>query len=192
MSTDPIKEKLSRWSLERVEFLLGHVEGFIDDEHKEVRARSKEFVVQSGLEKVQSLVTNSPSDPELPGRVLERLSAFFEAGLLLQRGPSEDLANWWVTDIFWRGNLFHLELKDQIMANHLVQDMAPLQVNKSQAQKILQALKLDFMVLGQEANAFLLKPTPSSAYVLISELPNPWLMDHVGAAHRLINKAFAY
>lgn len=190
--SDPIKEKITRWSLERVQFLLGHLEGFIDEDMKEIRARSKEFVAQGDLEKVQSLVTTSPSDPELPLNVLDRLSAFFEAGFLLQRGPSEDGANWWVTDIFWRGTVFHLELKDQIQANHLVQDMAPLQVNKSQAQKILRALKLDFLVLSAEANAFLVKPTPSTSYVLVSQLPNPWLMDHVGAAHRLINKAFAY
>lgn len=192
MTTEPIKEKITRWSLDRVQFLLGHLEGFIGEEHSEIRDRAKTFAAQGGLENVENLVTAGPSDPDLPGQVLERLSVFFEAGLLIQRGPSVNKANWWCTDLFWRGNVFHLELDDQVQANHLMQEMAPLQVHKAQAQKILSALKLDFLVLGQDASAFLIKPTPAASFVLISELPAPWLIDHVGAAHKLINKAFNF
>ncbi len=54
------KESLSRWSLERVQFVLGHLEEFIDDDAKEMRERSKNFVAQTGLEKWKPLPAVTP------------------------------------------------------------------------------------------------------------------------------------
>src|SRR4051812_8700950 len=115
--TQLISEKIGRWSLERVRFLLSHIEDFIDDEDRQVRERARSFVSLGGLDQIETLIDADPSDPLLPHRVLDRLSAFFDAGLLLQRSPAEESGNWWTTDLFCRGNLFHLELKDQILAN---------------------------------------------------------------------------
>jgi hypothetical protein len=187
-----MKETLRRWSLERVQFLLAHVEDFIDDDEKDLKERARNFVSESGLDKIEKLVEADPSDPHLPGRVLEKLSHFFEAGLLLQRGPAQENANWWATDLFWRGNLFHLELQDQVQANRLVPEMPPLQVSKAPAEKTLKLLNLQFLAPAGEADAYLIKPTPTLAFVLISNLAAPWSVDHVANAHRLVNKCFIY
>jgi hypothetical protein len=190
---DAIQDKLSRWSLERVKFLLAHIEGFIEnDDDKNLIQRAREFTPATDLTTVQSLVEANPSDPRLPTLVLEALAPFFESGLLLQRSPAADSSHWWATDLFWRGNTFHLELADQVRANHLVPEMTPLQVHRSPAAKMLDALKLQFLAQKNDADAYLLRPTPTVAYVLMSNLGAPWSPDHLTQAQRLINKCFIY
>jgi|GEM_PF-1319542 len=186
------KDGLTRWSLERVQFVLSHIEDFIDDESQEMRERAKNFVAQTGLEKVQALAGCDPQEPHLPTQLLERLSPFFDSGVLLQRGVSSESDNWWVTDLFFRGNAFHLELKDQVKATEIVPKITPLQVHRAPAGKVLAALKLDFLSPSPDANAFLVRPTPSIAFLLVSNFPAPWTEDHVAQAHRLINKCFIY
>jgi len=185
------KEGLTRWSLERVQFVLSHIGDFMDDDSKALRERARNFAAEGGLEKIEALAGCDPADPHLPTVLLERLSPFFESGLLLQRGVSGS-ENWWVTDLFFRGNAFHLELKDQVDASAAVPAITPLQVHKAPATKVLSALKMDFLNPSPDADAFLLKPTPSTAYVLISNFAKPWSGDHVAEAHRLINKCFIY
>lgn len=186
------KLNLSRWSLERVQFMLSHLEDFIDDDSKEMRERAKNFVAQTDLEKVESLAGCDPQSPHLPVQLLDRLTPFFDSGLLLQRGPSEENANWWVTDLFWRGTAFHLELKDQVNATDTVPALTPLQVHRADAHKVLERLNLSFLSPSKEADAFLLRPTPSVSFVLISNIAAPWTTDHIAHAHRLINKCFIY
>ncbi|MGE0527165.1 MAG: hypothetical protein AB7G93_20690 [Bdellovibrionales bacterium] len=189
---DQLREIVGRWSLDRVQFLLSHIEDFIDDDFKELRQRARAFVPATGLDKIERLVENGPADPELPVRVLDRLSAFFDAGLLVQRGSSEDSGNWWITDLFWRGHVFHLELSDQIRANGLIPEMTPLQVRRAPADKILSSVKMEPLMGASDGDGYLLKPTPTVSYVLLSRMPAPWAMDHMSAAHKLVNKCFLY
>ncbi len=189
--SDLFPEKFSRWSLERVQFVLNHLEDFIDDEEKELRERARNFVAETGLDKIQALSNLEPQHPALPVRVLERLSAFYDAGLLLQRGLTDE-ANWWVTDLCWRGNTFHLELKDQIRATGFIPEITPMQVQRAPAAKLLPLLNLNWLSSAGEASGFLVKPTPTVSYLLISNLAAPWLEDHLAQTHRLINKAFLF
>jgi hypothetical protein len=175
-----------------IKFLLSHIEDFVDDESKEWRERALNFRPDTGLEKIERLVESDPQAQDLSSRVLERLSAFFEAGLLLQKGPSSEHANWWITDLFWKGNTFHLETGDQIRADHVALEASPLQVHKAPARRLLKTIQLERLSSDQDAQAFLIKPTPHLAYMLISNLPAPWIPDHVAHAQRLINKCFLY
>jgi hypothetical protein len=192
MIKDNLTGKVVRWSLKRVQFLLSHIEDFIDDESEELRDRARQFSAQTDLDKIERLVEADPNDPELPRRLIERLSAFFEAGILLQRGCSPEDENWWVTDLFWRGNIFHLDLNDQVRANALIPDMTPLQVNRTPAKSILEAVGLEFLAAAEDTQAYLLKPTPVLALLLLSDLPAPWAVDHIIHAHRLINRSFIF
>lgn len=198
---EPIPEKLTRWSLERVRFLLSQLEGFIEDSPtagdekkklEERRERTRQFVAAGDLDKIERLVDVDPSAPGLATHVLNALAGYFEAGILLQRGPAHDTANWWGTDLFWRGNLFHLELQDQVLANGLVPEMTPLQVHRAPAGKMLATLKLDFLSPGVQGEAFLLRPTPTLAYILITNLAAPWSQDHLMHTQRLLNKCFIF
>lgn len=191
MMKEPIQE-IRRWSLERLQFMLAHIEGFIEDEDRDFRERAREFSPASGLDKVEKLVETHPNAAELPQRVLEGLSAFFDSGLMLQRGPAQESAGWWVTDLFWRGSTFHLDIKDQVAAGKLVPEVPPLQVNRMPALKMLDGLNLKFLSTSADANAYLFKPTPTLAYVVISNLPEPWTEDHIAHTQRLVNKSFIY
>ena len=189
---DTLQEKWVRWSLERMQFLLSHVESFVEDEAAELRERVRNFTPQTGLEQVNSLVQCEPNDPHLPLLVLDRLTPFFEAGLLLQKGMNSESSNWYVTDLFWRGATFHLEIKDQVNASGLVPELTPLQVHKAPAKKVLDSLGLSFLATKSDSEGYLLRPTPTVALVLLSHLAAPWAEDHLAHAHNLVNKCFLY
>jgi hypothetical protein len=163
--------------------IMDHIENFIDDETAALEERAKNFVAQTGLDQVESLVTD-PNAKDLAPRVLERLSPFFEGGLLIQSGM--------VTDLFWRGNVFRLGPKDRIHAENLLPEITATQVHKASARKVLSALGLDFMIPAGEGEGYLMKPTPTVGYVLFSGIAAPWASDHVAHAHRLINKCFIF
>ncbi len=190
MKPDLIQDKV-----ERVKFLLSHIESLIEDnggEVRELKERASIFQAATGLDGIETLCELEPSDPQLPAFLLERLAGFFDAGLLLQRGPSVEAANWWVTDLFWRGSAFHLDLNDQVQGNRLVPEVPPLQVQRASALKTLATVNLQFLAPHGDADAYLIKPTPTIAYVLICSLAAPWSVDHVAHAHRLVNKCFIY
>jgi len=178
--------------LDRIQFLLGHIEGFIDDETERLREACEGFTAQTGLEHIEHLIAVSPAQPALASLVLENLVPFFESGLLIQRSPCAEEANWWVTDLFGRGLMFQLPLKEQIRANPLVPEITPLQVQRAAATKILDTLKLPFLAPSQEANGYILRPTPTTAFILVSNLPDIWAADHIAQAQRLVNKSFLY
>jgi hypothetical protein len=190
-----LKDKIQHWSLERLRFLLSHIEGFIEDTEteKQIRAQLAQFEPQSGLEHIENLVASeSPNAPELPLLVLERLVPFFLSGVLIARSPAAEEGNWWATSFFWRGQLFRLQMSDQVLASHVVPEVSPLTIRKAQAQKTLSALNLQFLCPDEDGDAYLLKPTPILAYVLITRLAPPWRDDHLFHTQRLITKCFNY
>ncbi|MBX3023232.1 MAG: hypothetical protein KF799_16275 [Bdellovibrionales bacterium] len=187
-----IKDKITRWSLERVRFVLAHIESFVEDENMEVREKARGFSAQTGLGEVESLLVTEPNDPKLPLQVLTALAPFFDSGLLLQRGPNAEDSNWWVTDLFWRGSTFHLDLKDQVRAVGLVPEITPLQVHRAEAERALNTVGMEFLIGAAGTQAYLFRPTPSTAYVVLSSLAAPWAVDHVAQAHTLVNKCFIY
>src|SRR5262245_48984777 len=90
--TDPINDVLTR------------VASFIDDEGRNLQERARGFVPQGGLDKIEHLMDGHPGDERMPVQLFERLSAFFDAGLMVQRSLgfcSTTSTEWRVTDIFW-------------------------------------------------------------------------------------------
>lgn len=170
-----------KWSLERLKFVLGHIEDFIDNDWEEVQKRARDFVPQTGLAAVTSLVEPPVAGPE---QILERLTPFFDSGLLLK--------DWRVTDVFWRGSVFRLEPKEQTRAEHLAFSSTPMKVQRAPAEKILSSLRMEFLNPAPESSGYLLQPTPQVSFVLFSQLADPWALEHVSEAHRLVNKAFVY
>lgn len=177
---------LSKWSLKKIEFLLSHIEEFIEDDNSPIREAVSRFEVQTGLEKVSALHALDPSDPDLSFKVFEKIAPFYEAGLLFQFK-----SDWRVTDFFWRGQVFGLEPEDQIPAGNVMREISPLQVNSARARALLGQLGCDFIRVPDESRSFLFRPAESIAYVLISNLPDIWSADHVEATHTLLNRSFS-
>lgn len=175
------------WTLQRLKFLFAHVESFVDNDWREIRERAANFVPQTGLDQIEDLVEPAPQ-VQLPAHVLDRLTPFFDSGLMLTAaGP-----RWKVTDVFWRGSVFHLEPDEQCFADQLAQEITPLQVQKAPALRILKSLQMEFLAPSPDSDGYLLRPAPQLSYVLFSNLAHPWARDHVSHAHRLINKAFVF
>lgn len=190
---DPIREKIGRWSIDRVKFMLSHLEDFVT----ESKSLSKEMVTsmigfsgQTGLKGVTSFSCSLVDRAHLPTEVLQHLIPFFESGMLLQRASANDESQWWVTDLFYRGQAFKLELRDQLRADHLLTEISPLQIVRAPPKKILSTIGLDFLNPPTAAMGFLIRPTPTTAYVLISTLADLWLEEHMIETQRLINNAF--
>ena len=182
---------MSRWSLRRVGFVLGHLESFVEgDEDEALRARVRDFAPQTDLGRVEKLTEADPQDPRLPQLVLERLAPFFDSGALIQK-PA-DSGEWVVTDVFGRGTSFHLEPRDQIAANRIVPEATPLDVRRAPARPLLGALTLECLLPSNEAQAYLLRPAPGVCLVLISNLAPVFAHDHVAHARQLINQSFLY
>jgi hypothetical protein len=177
-----------KWNLQRLRLLLDQVEDFVDSEWKEIRERALSFSPQTGLDQVEDLIEPAPR-VEQPAHVLDRLTPFFDSGLLLTEDNS---GRWKVTNVFWRGSVFHLEPDEQTYADHLVREITPLQVQRAPAGKILKSLDMEFLAPSAESEGYLLRPAPRLGFLLISNLADPFARDHVAQAHRLINKAFVY
>ena len=171
-------------------FLLAHIQDFINDEAAALKQQTENFVVEGGLDKIEKLIEADPGDPNLPARVFERISAFFDSGLMMQKTNAR--AGWHVTDVFWRGKVFHLDSEEQVTVERLIPQVAPLQVHRANALKTLGQVNLQFLAPSSESDAYLFRPTPSVAYVLISNLAAPWSADHIENAHRLVNKCFIF
>jgi hypothetical protein len=177
-----------KWSLQRLKFLFDHVGDFVDSDWREIRERATHFSPQTGLDQIEDLIEPAPQVRQ-PLHVLDRLTPFFDAGMMLS---SDDQGRWIVTDVFWRGSVFHLDPDEQTRADHLVREITPLQVQKAPAPKILKSLNMEFLAPSLESEGYLLRPAPRLSFVLFSNLASPWAHDHVAHAHRLINKAFVY
>ncbi len=66
---------LARWSLKKVQFLLSHIEDFVEDDSAEILKRVAAFEVQCGLDKLEALI--EPGwDPLFPSRVFEKPRRF--------------------------------------------------------------------------------------------------------------------
>lgn len=178
---------LAGWSLKKIQFLLSHVENFVEDGNHEIRERLAGFEVQTGLDKFEALVEPAPSDKQLPLRVFEKLAPFYEAGLLIQ---SNSESAWALTDFFWRGQIFQLEQATQMDASKVIREISPLQVQRAHARLLFDALGLGFLRVPPGSSGFLFKPSVQTAYILISDLPEIWSADHVQSTQRLLNKSF--
>ena len=179
---------LKNWTFDRVRRFFAHVEDLVDEDLRTLRERARTFEPAAGLDRVAHFEAGNPSAPELPERVLGRLAPFFESGLLLERVNQA----WRVRDLFWKGNTFHLEQSDRPLADALVRQSVPLQVDRAPADKVLGEVGMSFLAPARSSMAYLIKPSPEFAYVLVSDFGEAFARDHVGHAHRLITGSFLF
>jgi hypothetical protein len=185
-----------QWTLRHIRGLvekLEHLESSVDDmlnsdAHHQQLERMRTFAPRTDLTTVDALIDALPDPAPLPSLVLQRLAPFFDGALLLEFNPRLDL--WQLAAFVTRGEYFHLEEKEQLEASHLIQPLGPDQVLKANAEAMLAEIPLPFALSSSSAQAFLILPTPTAAYILISDVPPLWSEDHMRSALRLINQAF--
>ena len=134
---------LKKWSLDKVKFLMSHIEDFVDENGShQVSRTAKEFQASSDIENLGKLLISEAENREAPLKVLDRLIPFYEFGFLAQKSISIENTNWWITDFFWKGNLFRLTLEDQVEVQKFVPAITPLEVRKGKAPLFLKGLDL--------------------------------------------------
>jgi hypothetical protein len=184
---------LKKWSLDKVKFLMSHIEDFVDEDGSQaVRRVAQDFQASSDIANLSQLALSEPETREAPFRVLERLIPYYEFGFLSQKSISVENPTWWITHFFWRGNLFHLTLEDQLEVQKYIPSITPLEVRKGKAPLFLKGLNLDFIECPKESEIFVLRPTSHTAYFLATNLPAPWLETHLEETRKLVNKAFNF
>ena len=179
----------SKWSLKKVEFLLSHIEDFVEDDSASATLRKAlaGFEVQSGLDRLALLHTPTPSDPELPVRVFEKIAPFYEAGLLLR-----EVGDWFITDFFWRGQLFSLENEDRLPASKVMREISPLEVTAAAAPRVLEELGCGFLKVPPDSLAAFCSGRPITwRTFLFQTSPDLWSADHVASTLTLINRSFS-
>ena len=184
---------LKKWSLEKIKFLMDHVEDFVDDNGShQVRRTAKEFEASSQIEAQSELTVSEPDSHQTPNRVLERLVPYYEFGFLAQKSYSEDEEKWWITEFLWKGNLFKLRVEDQIEVQDFIPSISPMEIRRGKAPLFLKGLNLEFIECPKESDVFVLRPSFSAAYFLASNLPEPWIESHLENTRKLINKSFNF
>lgn len=182
---------LKKWSLEKIKFLMSHIEDFIDDDGShQVSRTAKSFETESDISRLSSLMVSEGDSLQTPLVVLERLTPFYEFGFLAQKSTSSESSNWWITDFFWRGNIFRLRLEDQIEVQSFVPPISPLEVNRGKTSLFLKAINLSFIDCQKDSEIFALRPTSQTAYFLSSDLPSPWSVSHLEETRKMVTKAF--
>ncbi len=184
---------LKKWSLEKVKFLMSHIEDFVDENGShQVSRTAKEFQARTDLDQLAKTIVSEPENREAPLKVLERLIPFYEFGFLAQKSVSSEDPDWWVTDLFWKGSLFRLSLEDQLEVQKFVPTISPLEVKRGKATLFLKGLDLDFIECPDDAEVFVLRPTSNTAYFLATNLPKPWIQSHLEETRKVVNKAFNF
>jgi hypothetical protein len=184
---------LKKWSLDKVKFLMSHIEDFVDEEGSHLVSRTaKDFQASSDIQALSELSLSEPETREAPFKVLERLVPYYEFGFLAQKSISVENSTWWITNFFWKGNIFRLALEDQLEAQKFVPPLTPLEMRKGRAPLFLKGLNLDFIECPEESEIFALRPTSHTTYFLATNLPAPWLETHLEETRKLINKAFNF
>jgi len=184
---------LKKWSLDKIKFLMDHIEDFVDENGShQISRTAQSFEVRSDIHAVSDLSLSEPDNLEAPLKVLERLVPYYEFGFLAQKSYSEDEEKWWITNFFWKGNLFHLKVEDQLEAQSFVPLITPLEIRKGKAPLFLKGLDLDFIECPKDSDVYVLRPTSSTTYFLATNLPEPWVESHLEGTRKLVNKAFNF
>lgn len=181
-----------RGVMEKLEQFEHSVSGLLDDNKAQAAQleRMRSFAARTDLTLVDSLLDDDHIPAaQIPTLVLRKLAPYFDSELLLER-PIDPNASWTLTAFCTRGEYFYLDITERINVDHLVQALGPNQVLKASAESMLAELPVPFTHTSRSALAFLLMPNPTTAYILISDIPELWREDHVRRSLRLINDAF--
>lgn len=179
-----------RGLVERFEHLEESMAELLDNDDLATRLEHmRSFAPSSDFENVVALMDPSASRPEdLPFLVLQRLSPYFEGGLLAQR--SDPTADWMLTALISRGQHFALSPSERPTLSQLIQPLQPQQVLMAPATALVGEIPVRLPSWSTTAKAFLLMPTPVTSYILISDIPPLWREDHVRRTLNLVNRAF--
>ncbi|MGE0763716.1 MAG: hypothetical protein AB7N80_10600 [Bdellovibrionales bacterium] len=148
------------------------------------------FEPRTDILSVQVLNKTSAEDPALPGLVLQQLSPFFVGGLLLQRRAWRGENQWCLTEYLLHGQHHTLAPQMQKDLSRFVQTLPVDTVRRAPAAALLDQLPLKLPINARETFAYLMVPTPETAYIWFSQTAELWNEGNMRHTLNLINQAF--
>lgn len=148
-----------------------------------------EFEVQTDLQNLESLGWSLPtSEPEKSRVLFLRLSQYFEAGLELSclQKKSSELQTWTLEAAFDQGQPVPL-IADDFKFSFELQPFSLVEVRRVNMKEFLQFRKQDLFFLSEKSltssTALLLRPAEDKLWLLVSNLPDLFLKNHVSQIH---------
>lgn len=150
-----------------------------------------QFQEETGIENLRDILPGLSVDSKDGLSLLMRsLSHYYLAGFLIESLQGHEKSSWWVTGFFFKGQWFDLDLSDQIRLIKPLPRMSPLQVKTSNAIRMLEEYKLNFLPIEPTTRSFLFRPTHVTSLMLLTESPEPFSRLKVEGSHSLINRFF--
>lgn len=151
-----------------------------------------EFEVQTELQNLESLGWTLPTtEPEKSRSLFLRLAQYFEAGLELScfQKRSSELQTWTLESAFDQGQPVPL-LAEDLKFSFELQPFSLVEVRRVNMKDFLEFRNHELFFLNEKSlkssTALLLRPTQDKLWLLISDLPDLFLKNHISQIHEKV------
>lgn len=180
-------EKLSQTLVSKLTKVQRRLESILDNDFEskveEQERQQASFEASRDLSLIRGISQGLPEDHiDRAIIVFSRLALHFEAGVLLEN----DDGQWRAQASFFRGSTKLIKSKSKPVIS--IPQTRLMSVLKADATAMLGKLKLENLNPEEKASCLLIKVSPDFAFLLLSNMPDLWLKDHVeNIRHALIN-----
>lgn len=184
-----MEESMEKWTrslTKKIDRLQQRVQTILEnDGDVEVDPDAPPFEASRDPRLIDGIPIGLPAtDPDRAIVVFNRLSQLFDSGLLLEQRDGL-----WVTQASFRGGIAKPWRTPSPPIT--LPSVRPLQALKTPAAPLLAKLAASELDPSKKCSAFLIKPVPEFAYVLMSSLPDLWLKDHLEAILNRLASGFS-
>lgn len=183
-------DKLSQSLVSKLTKVQKRIESVLDNDFEnkveEQERQQGAFEASRDISLVRGLSQALPEDHiDRAIVVFSRLAMLFDAGVLLENNDGQ-----------WRAQASFFKGTTQLVKNNnkavISIPQAPLMsVLKTDSRSMLQKLQMTSLNTNGEASCLLVKVSPDFAFLLLSNLPDLWLKDHVENVRRALINGFA-
>lgn len=183
-------EKLSQTLVSKLTKVQRRLESVLDNDFEnkveEQERQRATFEASRDLSLIRGISQGLPEDHvDRAIIVFSRLALHFDAGVLLENNDGQ-----------WRAQASFLKGSTQLIKNNSkavisIPSAALMSVLKTDASTMLGKLKLENLNPEGKASCLLIKVSPDFAFLLLSNMPDLWLKDHVENIRRALINGFA-
>lgn len=183
-------EKLSQSLVSKLTKVQRRIEAVLDNDFEnkveEQERQQGAFEASRDISLVRGLSQALPEDHiDRAIVVFSRLALLFDGGVLLENNDGQ-----------WRAQASFYKGATQLVKNNnkavISIPQAPLMsVLKTDSRSMLEKLQMSSLDARNEASCLLVKVSPDFAFLLLSNLPDLWLKDHVENVRRALINGFA-
>lgn len=181
-----LQTKLNRQINKISKILEGILDEDIDQDFAEIERQQAVFEAIRDRNALLGISEGLPLDHLMKvACVFSKLSLFFEAGVLLENNDN----TWKAQAEFFKGHTRSIKISPRPVIP--IPNTNCLTVVRAPARPVLKKLKLERLDLQNKSQALLIKPTHDFAFLLLSELPDLWLIQQAETLTTALNNCFS-